>query len=361
MIKRIRKNVSGLKKCTLAAIAVFSAWLVLYSVQLLCVKNKIREQLDRQTTGYTLEHGKIVVKFLSPLRISVAVKDLQLSFSGSPFPRGASAEKQTKGFKIFSDNTLIFSPLLSKKLDIYIPDGFLFEDSQQNILVRPVNYFIRIIAGTNSSLDRAKITAETIQTRKPTDSDSEFFDSMKNFSLTVSNDDKTKNHTNTTIKLNIDFINSKVEKGVLESNFELVISSIKDFDKNGNVASIEIAVDKSNFNDITNNFGLDVNGSYMVSARTRSGKADFEFRVINFRSLISSLNRADSEFPVFGKKSLGDIVQLLELIPANPKDTKYDRYYRLSSDIVSKTATINGIDINNFMQGLINNGGGGKR
>jgi hypothetical protein len=325
------------------------------------LKSKIKEQLSRQITNYTIEHGKISLKFLSPLRVSAAVEDLKILFSAPSLQGGAPVGNQLQNFSISSENMILANPLLSRKLDIYMPEGMVFDNGSNSNFLKPVDYSFGIIFGSNSIIRKIQMSARKIQSRKSTDSDSELFDSIKNFSLLISNEDRTEDHVNTAIKLNIDALNNKVGDKILESNFELIASNMRDFDSNGSVNTIEIAIEKSSYNDITNNFGLDVNGSYRISAYTRSAKADFELKIINFKSLITSLNKTDSEFPIFSKKSLNDTVQLLELMPTNPKDTKYDRYYRITSDIASKKATINGVDLNSFIQKLLVNGGNSKK
>ncbi|MDR2077355.1 MAG: hypothetical protein LBP39_00105 [Rickettsiales bacterium] len=361
MVKQIKSYVSGTRKYVLAFTILFLAWLILYTVQLLRVRSKIIDQLDRQTTNYALEHGKVTVKFLSPLKIGINVEDLKLSFSGPAMYKEIPNKKPFKGANSYFKNVLFTSPLLSKKLNIYVPDEIAFDNGSTNGFIKLVNYSIYIKIGNNSKFEEIQILAGKVQNRELTPPDSEFLDLVKNFSLLISNDNKTKDQINTAIRVNIDAIYNRAENIVLESNFELIASNTREIDEYGNVNSIAINIEKSNFNDIANNFGVDISGNYRVSAYVGAGKADFEFKIINFKSLVNSLNKPNSEFPIFGKKSINDLVQLLELMPKNPKDTNYDRYYRITSDLISKKVTVNGVDLNSLLQELFTGGGNSKK
>lgn len=159
-------------------------------------------------------------------------------------------------------------------------------------------------------------------------------------------------YENKTIRINIDDIKTifKDKDNILESNFEIIFSNIREYNNN-NIVSMKNLVDTFVFNDISNNYSLNLEGNYNVNSYTRSGILDANVSIMNYNYLISAINN-DSDF-LFDKNLLLNGVQILELIPKNNKDTKTERHYNIKSDTNNKKFFINNVEINRLIQQLI--------
>ena len=160
-------------------------------------------------------------------------------------------------------------------------------------------------------------------------------------------------YENRTLRLNVDEIKSISNNGKgkpLEANFEFIFSSIYELD-GGNPTVIRNVVDTFNFNDVTNNYSINLDGEYKVTYYSRSAEMNFNASVINYNYLVSAVNK-DADF-IFGKDSMLKLVQILELAPANEKDTRNNKFYSLKGSSLSKKFFINDVDINELVQKLV--------
>lgn len=144
-------------------------------------------------------------------------------------------------------------------------------------------------------------------------------------------------------------------KKVLENNFEASLSVLSELDEeNKKAVGLEITLEKLTFNDITNNFGIDVNGVALINLLTKKFNSDIKAKIINNISLTKSVNNPASEYIFFTREQLSSYIELLSFIPDSGRDTVFTKYYdiRFNSEGLN---TINNKDIKTLIQEVFYN------
>ena len=172
------------------------------------------------------------------------------------------------------------------------------------------------------------------------------FDNLTVKFITIKDGD----YENRTFRVNIDNIKTSTNDADLESNFEVIFSNIKEI-KDGQLVKIRNVIDTFNFNDITNNFAININGNYEADAYVKMAMVDINGNISNYNYLISAINN-NSTF-LIDKNKVSTVVQVLELIPQNEKDTETEKYYNIRSNTNSKKLYINNIEINEIVKQLL--------
>ena len=181
------------------------------------------------------------------------------------------------------------------------------------------------------------------------------FENLFFIQVSVLSDD---NILNVAYKVNCDKIllaTRDKNKNVLENNFEASLSVLTELDEeNKKPVGLEITLEKFTFNDITNNFGIDVNGVALVNLLTKKFNSDARAKLINNISLTKSINNPKSEYIFFTREQMSSYVELLSFVPANNKDTAFTKYYdvRFNSDGLN---TINNKYIKTLVQEVFYN------
>ena len=147
------------------------------------------------------------------------------------------------------------------------------------------------------------------------------------------------------IKFNVDNIieteKSKNSIKKYENNFETIITfSTKFSEENNSVISNTIDINKFVLNDITNNFGFEIDGSYDSNFVTKNTMMNFLLKVVNYNSMLKAINNKN-HFMLIDTKVLSQIVEIFTLAPQNYRNTKFDKYYSIKYDRSQKSVTIN--------------------
>ena len=172
------------------------------------------------------------------------------------------------------------------------------------------------------------------------------FDNLTVKFITIKDGD----YENRTFRVNIDNIKTSTNDADLESNFEVIFSNIKEI-KDGQLVKIRNVIDTFNFNDITNNFAININGNYEADAYVKMAMVDINGNISNYNYLISAINN-NSSF-LIDKNKVSTAVQVLELIPQNDKNTETDRYYNIRTNTSSKKVYVNDVEINEIVKQLL--------
>lgn len=278
---------------------------------------------------------------LSPYGADSVVQNLSIIFRSNEMDYNLSVEK-------LSIRKLFFG----KKITLWF-DGIRISSKNYDALLELKDYNINVVLDRNSKPKTMNFEAKKIDIREELDDNSEMVRTLIGGVLFKTVNINTKNYINTTIKVNIDSIISLYREQRLESNFEFVYSFMKDLDSTGKVNSVEMELDNMTYNDITNNFGITLNGDYKYSS-TGAAHAIFDGRILNYNSLVSAINRKNSRFMI-KKESLSNLVQALKLVPSNGADTIHDKHYTFVMDMANKKTTINGVDFNDFLRSLLGN------
>lgn len=177
--------------------------------------------------------------------------------------------------------------------------------------------------------------------------------SLENLAIRIINI-TSEDYKNKTFRINIDkIIKKNLRKNIeAESNFELVVSNMKEVDAEKDIVAITNLIDTFTFNDITNNYAFRINGNYNADKSTKNLGVDIELEVANYNSLISALNNKEDDY-FLNKSQINEFIQILELIPDNKKNTESNKYYKIVGDLINKSLFLNDEDVNVLIRKLL--------
>lgn len=160
-------------------------------------------------------------------------------------------------------------------------------------------------------------------------------------------------YINTTTRFDIDKIGVKLGDSEVESesNFEIVISNLKELDSSKKVISMTNLIDTFTYNDITNNYALGLKGNFNADNLTKNLTADVELEISNYNSLVRTINNKNS-YLLFDKAKISNFIQMLELAPENDKNTNSNKYYKVVVDMKTKLLLINNANINDLIKNM---------
>lgn len=321
-------------------------FLTMYICIWFIIKNKVISILSNKSSQYDIEYDKLSVK-LFPFSMESKISGLRFTI----------LNKKVK-FTISFDQLVARNLLFSKNITLSINKiNYIREGYDGSIELIDDN--MRFTIGKNNTLRNINLEAKEINILEKDIKDNNIVETIIGGFLFKTINIDSKSYASVTLKVNMDSIISKKDDKQLESNFEFIFSNMHDIDSHGKVVSVETEIDNISYNDITNNFGFVVNGNYKISQEKGLGKIYLNGKIINYNSLISAINKSDGFF-VVKKELVSSFVQALKLIPANEKDTIYDKNYTLSADMTSKKMTINNIDLNEFLQSFLFKNGNSK-
>ncbi|MDR2760675.1 MAG: hypothetical protein LBB09_02400 [Rickettsiales bacterium] len=125
-----------------------------------------------------------------------------------------------------------------------------------------------------------------------------------------------------------------------ETNFELLTSILSEINSSNKIINQNFIVEKLTFNDITNNFALNVVGNVKNNVLMKTSGLSFELKITNYNSLIRTINDANRYF-LIDKIKLSAFVELLKMAPQDKRNTVAEKYY------VMKTGAAGALLINN--------------
>lgn len=160
-------------------------------------------------------------------------------------------------------------------------------------------------------------------------------------------------YINTTTRFDIDKIGVKLGDSEIEneSNFEIVISNLKELDSTKKVISMTNLIDTFTYNDITNNYALGLKGNFNADNLTKNLTADVELEISNYNSLVRTINNKNS-YLLFDKAKISNFIQMLELAPENDKNTNSNKYYKVVVNMKTKLLLINNANINDLIKNM---------
>lgn len=318
---------------TLIIFSYFSIWFI--------VRNRMKDILSNKTIKYSIEYSRLSVKVF-PFSVKTTIKGLGLDIKVN----------ENMNIKLYIEKITAKNIIFNKRISLDISNNISYKinDRESKFTLNESN--INFILGKNNKIKNINFTADSINIIDSSDKEDFKVETNIRGFLFKTIDINTKNYSNRTIKMNVDSSIGKYDNKYLEINFDMIVSEITDIDPNGRIVSTETNVESINFNDITNNYGLNITGNYEINPSKGRGIAKLELKIINYNSLLTALNNDESIF-LFKKNILQTAVESLKLVPKNSKDSIYDKYYTFESNVATKTMTINGGDIKELLQGLI--------
>ncbi|MDR3078951.1 MAG: hypothetical protein LBU15_02840 [Rickettsiales bacterium] len=343
MARQIRETFKTRGKA-LAAISIIGVLLAVHGFWLFVHGNKFRAMVSQKTNKYSIGCTKV---FVRPTLFGAknTVLDLKISLYG-----------QERTYEIIFKKLVVRSSMLSRRLTVAIPEGVLF--SGENSVYGKMDLVDDsiVIRGKKGDLLAPEIDMKAREIR--------FLDGfcvVSNFSL-ITTSDLIGDHIELSLRTNADSVNVKrgANSKQQESNFELVLSNSSEVGSDKKILSADTKIEKFTINDITNNYGISVTGSFSASQILRTALADIELKLINFNSLMNVLSNSEGDAATPDRKDVQNIVQFLSLIPGNEKDSDSLRYYRVVSDFISNRTTVNGTDIKTIATKFMPISGGDK-
>jgi hypothetical protein len=181
--------------------------------------------------------------------------------------------------------------------------------------------------------------------------------SIKNFMVNLLRISTYDDIINNTVKVSSDSIifDFKENNGVsktYETNFELLISSIGEIGNNGKITNQDIAIEKIVLNDITNNFAFNIEGDVKNNYSLNSANATIELKLINYNSILRTIN-SSSRYFLLSKEYLSMLIELLNTIPSNTKNTVSNKFYTIKYNTATKRFTLNDINGENIVKAMV--------
>lgn len=179
-----------------------------------------------------------------------------------------------------------------------------------------------------------------------------------NFLFKVTNIKTDDNFLNTLIYLNSDkILNTSYEDtkeiSSTENNINGTVSVISEFkDKNSflkkNIKQ-EFKFENISFNNITNNFGIKINGYFVNNKLLNQIVCNIDFEIINYNSLIKYINN-EQLTDLINKDTLSKCVEVLNLLPPNSRNTLYNKYYKLEFNNSNGKFSINNAGLDKILR-----------
>jgi hypothetical protein len=311
----------------------------MHTAYLFFLRRKFEAALDQRTAAYSISYEDIS---MSPKLFGweVSVSNLRVLLYGNKHIA------ETVVFK----KILIRNLLFSKKLLITIVEGTTLEtnnadavpnnegsvfdiDFVDNVITMTLAKKWKSISKLDMKVNRIKIGYKTEDTL-----------GLDNFSLnTVSS--QTKNHGNFLIKMNIDAIKfrEKTDKSS-EANLEFAIRGDSELGSDGRIIAVNIKVENFLLNNVSGNFGFSVVGNLALSQITEMILVDGELKIINFNSFLASAETEGGGFSFLNRTAMSNLIQIINIIPENQKNTDSEKYYRFIWNLTSKKIIINDVD-----------------
>ncbi|MDR1498943.1 MAG: hypothetical protein LBS34_01490 [Rickettsiales bacterium] len=343
-MRTVEKSESSGKRYIFVLLAIFSVVLT-YIYLWFKVKRELIESMKVDDSYFELKHGDISVNGF-PFFVKSKIKDIEFSML-------SKENKITFKTKELQINNLIFTKnmniVLRNSVDVLFNGNLVLQirlkENDDAIVIDMSLKDNRTISNLETHIKEFTIT--DIGKMK---GDFMTENTLKNFVLKVigvENDD----YNNLTVRVAADQILTKIiSKNIqIENNFELIFSTTKEFDANGKIARIKTDVDTLVLNDITNNYAIGASGQYSIDMVTKNIESNADFKVKNFNSLIVMLNDKNAYF-LIKKSNLSNVLQVLELAPADSRDTSSDKYYKIAVSLKTKQILINGDDLNQIIK-----------
>ncbi|GHU27654.1 hypothetical protein FACS1894152_4560 [Bacilli bacterium] len=340
-VKGYKKLFAGFAVVVVATVLGLSSvyWMQLSRSK--AIKEKI---LGGKTHFYSVQNAEISSK-VSLFKMETNVKNLDILFTNT---------KKKEKYNLIFKELVVKNSLFSKRFFVRIIGNIDINNKNSNLIsVDLTGDSINFIPNKHSFIpEYADIKIKKINVKQLKAKESEVTHVMSGFSIDVDSD-YAKSYANTTTRININAIDTRKNDKNFESNFEIVFSNIRNLDANGRVINVETEIETILYNDITNNYGLNLTGNYNINASGRVGKIDVELKLINSYSLTVALNKPTSDFIFFDRRSISEALQILSLVPPNPKDTENDKYYKFSADPGGKVTKLNGVNANDITRNLL--------
>jgi hypothetical protein len=149
-----------------------------------------------------------------------------------------------------------------------------------------------------------------------------------------------------------DFKDEKEMDVNYETNFELLISVINELNANGKSTNQDLSIEKFVFNDISNNFAFNIDGNVKSNFILKNANATVNLKLINYNSMVRMINNSNKYF-LLDKKLLSTLIEILNMIPANPQNTISNKFYTLKYSTATKSFTINNVNGETVIRSLL--------
>lgn len=326
-------------------VAIIVIFVVICSVYVLVwneVKKQVINVLNTDNAHYEFGYDKISVSGF-PIILKTKVKNLEVKFL-----------YKNRNVSFIFDELSIRNFIFTKNVNILFNGNIIIKNSidgdeiYNKIIIG--EHDIRFSLDGNNLINSIDAFFKNMEIQNIVKEQSVLSNKLVNASLkliTIIDQE----YQNRTFRLNIDSINTDVGSDKkLESNFEVIFSNIKEYEYD-KLVKIRNVIDTFVFNDISNNYSINISGDHISDSYVKSAKINLDASILNYDYLVSAINK-DADFLV-SKDTVYKLIQILELVPKNSKDTQSEKYYSIKSDTKSRRFFINDVDVNDIIRKLI--------
>lgn len=293
------------------------------------VKSFVINYLDNfYSANVELKYGSVRVSGF-PFILNISIKDLKVTV----LTGGINSD-------IIIENILVKNLIFTKKANLSFDGKVYLYSKNSGKYISIDNDNIDIYFNKNGKLENIDGFIYSIMFA----SNNENVAAVNNatIKMVTSND---HDYVNRTFRFNTDQIKYGDDN---ESNFEIILSNIIE-KNNGNVVAVKNVLDTFSFNDITNNYNISISGDSNANLLLKTSPLNLLFTINNYNSLIKALNDENSQF-LLNKEKISQVIQVLQFIPKNDKDTVNVKNYDFSIDLITKKTYINGQDVVNVVK-----------
>ncbi len=313
----------------------------LYFITINKVKKKIIKTIENINNNYIeISYGKISI-VPNPIFIKIKISDLNIKLE---------VEDNKVNFEL--DSLVLKKLAMTKDVNVILPKTAVINNTQkQKVDVLFGNNYINLSLSKNLGINNIDVIADQISL-KSQNKDNNLTSKFINLTfrvIKVASDE----YINMTSRFNVDKINTKLndEEEESESNIEIVVSNIKEIDSTKEVISITNIVDTFVYNDISNNYAIELSGNFKADRLTKNLTVDAEMEIKNYNSLIRAINNKDI-YHFINKDKISNLVQLLQLVPDSDKNTDNNKYFKVIGNSLNKLLLINNVGINDIIQNI---------
>ncbi len=313
----------------------------LYFITINKVKKKIIKAIENINNNYIeISYGKISIA-PNPIFIKIKFSDLNIKLE---------VEDNKVNFEL--DSLVLKKLTMTKDINVILPKAAVINNTQkQKVDVLFGNNYINLSLNKNLGINNIDVIADQISL-KSQNKDNNLTSKFINLTfrtIKVASDE----YINMTSRFNVDKINTKLnnEEEESESNIEIVVSNIKEIDSTKEVISITNIVDTFIYNDISNNYAIELSGNFKADRLTKNLTVDTEMEIKNYNSLIRAINNKDI-YHFINKDKISNLIQLLQLVPDSDKNTDNNKYFKVIGNSLNKLLLINNVSINDIIQNI---------
>ncbi len=324
---------------------IFVSILLLLLITYFTITIKIKKKIVKGIENINNNYVEISYKKLNIIPTPIFVK---IKFSN--FNIKLETEDGKMNFE-FND-LIVKKSMFTKDVNIILPEKATLNNFQkQKLDILFGKNYINLSLNKNLGIDNIDSAADqiTLESKSNNNKIVSKFMNMTFRTIKVASDE----YVNMTSRFNIDKITTKLndEEFESESNIEIVVSNIKELDSTKEIISVTNLIDTFIYNDISNNYAIELKGNFNADRLTKNLTIDTELEIKNYNSLIRAINNKDI-YHFVNKNKISSFIQILELAPESDKNTENNKYYKVIGNSLNKLLLINNVNINEIMKNM---------